>query len=108
MRTLCAFLLRDLLNQSEEDIAMAFESYGDNLRDLYDGIIVTINEEPEIMRTKHGVSRINNIFDEYAGIAPDKRTFAAPEGIKVFKHIGFTTENGGHAPLPMLTRLHRR
>ena len=97
MRTLCAFLLRDLLNQSEEDINMAFENYGDNLRDL------SINEEPELMRTKHGVSRINNIFDEYAGIAPDKRTFAAPEGIKVFKHIGFSKEKGGFAPLPTLT-----
>ena len=103
MKTLCAFLLRDLLNQSDEDIAMAFESYGDNLRDLHDGIIVTINDEPEIMRTKHGVLRINNIFDEYAGIAPDKRAYDAPEGIKVLKHIGYTKENGGYAPLPMLT-----
>ena len=68
MRTLCAFLLRELLNQSEDDIAMAFESYGDNLRDLYDGIIVTINDEPGIMKSKHDVSKINNIFDEYAGI----------------------------------------
>lgn len=61
---------------------MALENYGDNLRDLYDVINVTINEEPEIMKSKHSVSRINNIFDEYAGIAPDRRKFAAPEGIK--------------------------
>ena len=82
---------------------MAFENYGDNLRDLYDNIIVSVNAEPDIVRAKHGVSRINNIFDEYAGIAPDKRAYDAPEGIKVFKHIGFTTQNGGYASLPMLT-----
>ena len=82
---------------------MAFENYGDNLRDLYDGIIVSIKEEPELMKTKHNVSIINNIFDEYAVIAPDERAYDAPEGIKVFKHIGHTTENGGYAPLPMLT-----
>jgi len=103
LRMLCSFLLRELLNQSEDEITMAFESYGDNLRDLYDGIIVAINDEPGIMKSKHDASRINNIFDEYAGIAPNQRAYDAPEGVKVFKHVGYTTHNGGFAPLPSLT-----
>ena len=103
MKILCAYMLRELLNQPEYDINIAFENYGDNLRDLYDNIIVSVNAEPDIVRAKHGVSRINNIFDEYAGIAPDQRSFFAPEGIKVFKHIGFTKDNGEFAPLPTLT-----
>ena len=74
---LCSFLMRELLDVSEDDIAMAFESYGDNLRELYDGIIVTINDEPGIMKSKHDASRINTIFDEYAGIAPDRRAYDA-------------------------------
>ena len=44
-----------------------------------------VNAEPANVRAKHGVSRVNNIFDEYAGIAPDQRAFFAPEGIKAFK-----------------------
>ena len=103
MKTLCAFLLRDLLNQSDEDINMAFVNYGDNLRDLYDGIIVQVNAEPDLMREKHGVSRLSNIFDEYAGIAPDKKEFIAPEGVKVVKLIGHTKDDGKFAPLPELT-----
>ena len=67
LRTLCAFLLKDLLDQSDEDIEQAFGNYGENLRDLYDNIIMMINAEPSNMRAKHGISRINNIFDEYAG-----------------------------------------
>ena len=103
LRTLCAFLLNDLLDQSDEDIDQAFESYGENLRDLYDNIIMIINAEPSNARAKHGIPRIYNIFDEYAGIALDQREFQAPEGIKVFKHIGFVKDDGTLALIPQLT-----
>ena len=103
MRTLCAFLLRELLDQSDEDIDQTFENYGDNLRDLYDNIIMMINAEPSNVRAKHGISRVSDIFDEYAGIAPDQRAFYAPEGIKVSKHVGHLKDDGTLAPLPKLT-----
>ena len=63
MKMLCKFLLKDLLDQTDEDIEATFESCGDNLRDLYDVIIEAINNEPGIMQRKHSVTRINNIFD---------------------------------------------
>ena len=50
LRTLCAFLLKDLLDQSDEDVEQAFENYGGNLRDLYDNIIMMINAEPSNAR----------------------------------------------------------
>ena len=75
LRTLCAFLLKDLLDQSDDDIQQAFENYGENFRDLYDNIITMINAEPSNMRAKHGISRINNIFEEHAGINSTKENF---------------------------------
>ena len=103
LRTPCAFLLKDLLDQSDEGVEQAFENYGENLQDLYDNITMMINAEPSHVRSKHGISRINNIFDEYAGIALDQREFQAPEGIKVFKHIGFVKDDGMSALIPKLT-----
>ena len=82
MRTLCAFLPKEILDQSDEDIDQAFKNYGNNLRDLYDHIITMVNAEPSNVRTKHGISRVINIFDEYAGIAPDQRQFLAPGVLK--------------------------
>ena len=96
-------MLKDLLNKSEHDIEEAFTNYGENLRDLYDDIIVMINAEPSTVRSRHGISRLNNTFDEYFGIALNQREFQAPEGIKVFKHIGFVKDDGTFAPLPTLT-----
>ena len=74
---------------------MTFEGYKDNLRELYDGIIEAINNNPETLKSKHDASRINNIFDDYAGIAPNQRAYDAPAGIEVFKHVGFTSQTGG-------------
>ena len=102
LRTLCAYLLKELLNQSDSEIEEAFANYGENLRDLYDNIIVMINAEPSIVRSKHGISKSSNIFDEYAGIAIDEREFQAPEGVKVFKNVGYVKADGTLAPLPML------
>ena len=67
LRTLCTFVLKDLLDQSDEDVEQAFGNYGENLRDLYDNIIMMINAEPSDVRAKHGISRVNDIFGEYAG-----------------------------------------
>ena len=86
IRMLCSFLLKELLNASNEEIEKVFKNYGDNYRDLYDNIIERINNDPTTIRSKHGLSRISNIFDEYAGISIADRGFQAPEGIKVFKH----------------------
>ena len=68
LRTLCSFLLKELLNQSDTEFEEIFEKCGDNFRDLYDNIIVRINNDPTTVRSKHGISRISNIFDEFAGI----------------------------------------
>ena len=103
MQMLCRFLLKDLLDQADEDIEATFRTYGDNVRDLYDVIIEAVNNEPATMQRKHSVSRINNIFDVYAGIAPEQRAYKAPADLKVFKHVGFTTHDGGFAPVPSLT-----
>ena len=58
-----------------------FESYGQNTRDLYDNIIDQIKNGPETMQNKRAISRINNIFDEYAGVTIGERGFQAPEGM---------------------------
>ena len=103
MQMLCRWLMKDLLEQNDEDIDSTIEAYGDNWRELYDSVIDAVNDNPEIMTNKHNQSRINNIFDDYAGIAPEQRAFTAPADIKVFKHVGHTTHDGGFAPLPSLT-----
>ena len=69
IRMLCSFLLKELLSTSNEEVEHVFKNYGDNYRDLYDNIIERVNKDPTIIRTKHGLSRISNIFDEYAGIS---------------------------------------
>ena len=79
-----------------------FKDYGPNTRDLYDNIIERINRAPETMQQKQGVSRINNIFDEYAGIAIEDRGFQPPEGIRVFKSIGLVKADGTWEPRPTL------
>ena len=80
---LCSFLLRELLNISNEEIEQVSKNYGDNYRDLYDNIIERVNNDPTTTQSKHGLSRISNIFDEYAGVSLADRGFQAPEGIKV-------------------------
>ena len=100
---LCSFLLKELLNSSSEEVAEICKNYGDNYRDLYDNIIEKINNDPTTIRSKHGLSRINNTFDEYAGVSIAERGFQAPEGIKVFKHVGLVKADGTFAPLPTLT-----
>ena len=87
LRTLCAYLPKELLNQSDHEIEEAFTNYGENPRDLYDNIIAMINAEPSTVRSEHGISIINNIFDEYSGIALNEREFQAPEGIKVLRTL---------------------
>ena len=84
IEALCDFLLREYLNNSAEEVDKVFKAYGSNTRDLYDIIIDQINHGPETMQSKQGISRINNIFDEYAGIAIGDRGFKAPEGIHIF------------------------
>ena len=103
MQMMCRWLMKELLEQSDEDIDSTIASYGDNWRELYDSVIDAINENPGIMKAKHKQSMINNIFDDYAGIAPEQRAFQAPAGIKVFKHVGHTTHDGAFAPIPSLT-----
>ena len=55
------------------------------------------------MQQKQGISRINNIFGEYAGIPIEDRGFQAPEGIRAFKSIGLVKANGTCEPHPTLT-----
>ena len=108
MKMLCKWLMQELLDQTDEDMETTFVAYGDNFRELHDTIIYSINSEPGIMQHKHGLSRINNIFDDYAGIAPEQRAFTAPADLKVFRHVGFTTHDGGFkAPVPDLTPMHK-
>ena len=102
LRVLRAYLLKELLNQAETEIEEAFVNYGDNLRDLYDNITAMINAEPTAVKSKHTISKMNNIFDAYAGIAIDERAFRATEGIKVFKNIRYVKADGTLAPLPKL------
>ena len=54
IRVLCDFLLRELLNNSDDEIDQVFKDYGPNHRDLYDNIIERINRAPEIAtETRH-------------------------------------------------------
>ena len=103
IEVLCEFLLREYPNNSAEEVEQVFESNGPNTRDLYDNIIDQINQGPETMKQKRGISGINNIFDEYAGITIEDRGFQPPEGIKVFKSIGLIKADGTWEPHPTLT-----
>ena len=102
IEVLCEYLLREFLNNSAEEVEEVFEAYGENTRDLYDNID-QINKSPETMKNKRSLTRINNIFDEYAGIAPMDREFQPPPGLKVFKSIGIVKPDGTCEPHPTLT-----
>ena len=103
IKVLCDILLRELLNNSAEEINQVFKDYGPNYRDLYDNIIERINRAPETMQKKQGITRISNIFDGYAGISIGDRGFQAPEGIRVFKSIGLVKASGTCELHPTLT-----
>ena len=103
IEVLCECLLREFLNNDDDGISQAFAAYGDNARDLYDNIIDQINKSPEIMNNKRGYSKINNIFDECAGITIGGRGFMPPPGVKVFKSIGMVKLDGTYEPHPKLT-----
>ena len=105
MKMLCKFLLKELLDQTDEDIEATFVTYGDNLRDLYDVIIEAINNEPGIMQHKHGVTRINNIFDDYAGIAPDQRAYKPPPILKYLNMWGIQPMTVGSHHYQVLHRV---
>ena len=99
---LCQFLLREFLNKSSDEISAVFEAYGDNVRDQYDNIIHSIHENPDHTKTKRYYPRINNIFNEHAGISLDNRAFEAPPGVKVFKAIGGIRTDGVYVAYPSL------
>ena len=100
---LCEFLLRDFPNNGDDSVSQAFAAYGGHTRDLYDNIIDQVNNSPETMKTKRGITKINNIFDEYAGIPLAEREFKPPPGTKVFKSIGTVKAEGSYDPHPKLT-----
>ena len=102
IKVLCDFLLRELLNNSDEEVDQVFKDYGFNYRDLYDNIIERINRAPETTQKKQGITRISDIFDEYAGISIEDRGFQAPEGIRVFKSMGLIKASGTCELHPML------
>ena len=92
IEVLCDFLLREYLNNSAEEVDKVSKAYGQNTRDLYDNIIDQVNHGPETMQSKQGISRINNIFDEYARITIGDRGFKAPEGIIISKSVGIRSQ----------------
>ena len=79
IKVLCDFLLRELLNNSDEEVDQVFKDYGSNYRDLYDYIIEQVNRAPETMQKKKGITRISNIFDGYAGISIEDRDSKRPK-----------------------------
>ena len=99
---LCEFLLREFLNNPPDEISAVFDAYGDNVRDLYDSIILSVHESPDHMRSKRTYTRINNISNEYARIKLESREFGAPPGVKVFKAIGEIRPNGVYGAYPSL------
>ena len=100
IEVLCDFLLREYLNNSAEEVDKVFKAYGPNTRDLYDNIIDQIKHGPETMQSKQSIPRINNIFDEYAGVTIEDTGFQPPEGIKIFKSIGLIKADGTWEPHP--------
>ena len=103
IEVLCEYLLREYFNNAAEEVEQVFEAYGNSTRDLYDNIIEQINSSPETMKTKRSYSKINNIFNEYAGTTIEEREFMPPPGVKVFKSIGEVKFNGVFEKHPMLT-----
>ena len=95
---LCQFMVRGFLNNSPDEISALFDAYGD----LYDKIIHSANENPSHMKTKRPYTRLNNIFNECAGINLENRAFEAPPGGKVFKAIGETCADGVYRAYPSL------
>ena len=103
IEVLCEFLLREFLDNDDDGINQVLGAYGNNTRDLYDNIIDQINNSPEIMKSKRGYSRINNIFNEHVGTTPEEREFMPPPGVNVFKSIGEVRADGTYEPHPKLT-----
>ena len=99
---LCQFMMREFLNDSPDKISAAFEAYGDNVRDLYDNIIHSINENPVHMKTKRPYTRINSVFNEHAGISLENRAFEALPGVKEFNAIGEIRTDGVYGAYPSL------
>ena len=61
-----------------------------------------INAGPSAVKSTHNISKMNIIFDEFAGVAIEERSFKAQEGIKVLKNIGYVKAGGTLAPIPKL------
>ena len=99
---LCEFMMKEFLYNSPDEITTAFDAYGNNVRDLYDNIIQSISDNPDHMKTQRPFTRINNIFNEYAGINLENRAFDAPPGVKVFKAIGEISADGNYRAYPSL------
>ena len=96
-------MMKEYLNQEPSEISKAVATYAGKERDLYDVIIWTINSEPGIMKTKRNYKRMDNIFNEYAGMTIDKRMCNPPSGVKVFKAIGQIYDDGTFREYPSLT-----
>ena len=93
-------MMREFLNNSPD--STAFDAYGNNVRDTYDNIIQSINDNPAYMKSKRPFTRINNIFNQYARVTLEDRAFDAPPGVKVFKAIGEITADGNYRAYPSL------
>ena len=56
---LCEYMTREFLGRDPSEINAAFATYGENMRDIYDMVIWTINTNPDIMKSKRKFSKMN-------------------------------------------------
>ena len=60
-------------------------------------IIWTVNSEPAIvehMKNKRKYKKMDNIFNEYAGIIIDQGVYNLPSGVMIFKAVGQVYDDG--------------
>ena len=71
-------------------------AYPERIREVYDCIIDSINRTSNAKRARWELDKMGNIFNDFAGITPENRSYQAPIGVEVFEATGkFEKDNDG-------------
>ena len=93
LQMLTEYMAREFLDLKPEKMSKLFEEFEienhpENIRELYDFVINSIEVTPNKKKARLHLGKMVNIFNAYSDIAPESRTFQTADGIKGHETIG--------------------
>ena len=99
LNVLVEFMAKEFLNMTPTDVTNLLENFGVptnsvRIREVYDCLIDSINGTTNVKRGRWQLEKMGNIFNVYADITPEDRSYQAPAGVAIFERTGEFMDDG--------------